>query len=280
MAAVLDKMNGPDTMLVTSRRPYTTNLDKRFAVPSQDTSVNPRRQSTCKSCGVVFFPKNRNPGVYCGTACKAAWQRTQKPVDRDWLYEKYIVEGLDCTAISKIVGRNSKRVWEWLRDYGIPTKPRGADARCHFKAGEPSRFKGHTHSEETRERLSDIAKADGRVPFDPAIGPPLKGKRGAEVPTWKGGVTPDRQAFYSSPEWKAVVPLVWARDNATCQRCGLHNSKGERFKFDIHHIISFECKDQRAELSNLVLLCEKCHYWAHSKDNTQRLFIKDSNHVT
>lgn len=229
----------------------------------------------CKFCGKGFRAPANNPGIFCSIKCKGEWQRTQKPVDKDWLYEKYVVEGLDCTAIAKIVGRNSKRVWEWIRDYGIPTRPRGSYDNNHWKPGHASTFKGRKHTAETRAKLRAIALADGRVPYDPKIGPPLKGKRGAEVPTWKGGVTPERQALYSSPEWKASVRIVWQRDNAACQRCGLRNCKGQRFKFDIHHIVSFACRELRTEPSNLVLLCEKCHYWVHSTENTGRDFIRD-----
>lgn len=233
-------------------------------------------QSTCRFCGVSFKPRACTPGVFCSNPCKWSWQSAQKPVTAEWLYQKYIVERLDCTAISKLVGRNSKRVWEWLRNAGIPTRKRGEVDNGHqHRKGQPSTFLGKKHSAETRAKLRAIALADGRVPFDPAVGPPLRGKRGAEVPTWRGGITPDRQAFYSTHEWKAAVKEVWKRDNATCQKCGKRSCKGQRFAFDIHHIVSFECKELRAVLSNLVLLCEGCHYWVHSSNNVNKEFIRD-----
>jgi len=210
---------------------------------------------------------------FCCTACKAAWQRTQKPVTREWLYQKYVVEKLDCTQIAKIVKRNSKRVWEWLVNEGIPTRRRGECSKTLFKTGETSRFKGRKHTTENRAKLRAIALADGRVPYDPAVGPFLTGKRGSQVPTWKGGITPERQAFYSSKEWKAVVPQVYKRDNGKCQRCGKRNARGQRFAFDIHHIVGFQNRELRAVLSNLVLLCETCHYWVHSNENIGREYV-------
>lgn len=285
MNRVAAKISGPDTMLSTPRRPFTTNLDERLAVPSKNSSATPRQQSTCKHCRKVFLALPSKPRVFCGIACKAEWQRTQKPVSREWLYQKYIVEGMDCTAISKIVGRNSKRVWDWLRDLGIPTRPRGHghEANPQFAFwlhGTPNPMLGKKLTVECRKRLSEIAKADGRLPFDPAVGPPLKGKRGAQVPTWRGGVTPERQSFYSTPEWKAAVIAVWKRDRGVCQRCGKSNAGKQRFAFDIHHIVPFECKQLRADPDNLVLLCEQCHYWVHSNENADRVFIKEVQGAT
>lgn len=210
-------------------------------------------------------------------ACKAAWQRKQKPVTRDWLYQKYVVEGLGAPEIAQIVGRNSKRVWEWLRNEGIPTRPRGADERQLFKSGQPSAFAGHEHTPETRAHLREIALADGRVPFDPKIGPPLKGKRGAETPNWKGGITPERQALYSTPEWADAVKVVWERDEGRCRRCGLNSDSVEdkRGAFHVHHIVSFQkSRELRCEPNNLVLLCKKCHRWTHGKSNTERRFLE------
>ena len=81
-----------------------------------------------------------------------------------------------------------------------------------------------------------------------------------------------REKLASSELWKRRVKQVWERDNATCQRCGRrynHNGK----TFEIHHIIPFARRKYRTKLSNLVLLCPKCHNWVHSNKNTNKDFI-------
>jgi hypothetical protein len=164
------------------------------------------------------------------------------------LEQKYVTEGLDCTAIAKLVGRNSKRVWEWLKDDGIPTRKRGSysGTTVGFKKGEPSAFLGKVQ------------------------------KRGPDSPHWQGGITPERQAFYASDEWRAVSIQVYARDNKCCQRCGISQSAAARYdtKLHIHHIVGFRVKALRAALSNLVLLCRPCHLFVHSKQNTNQEFRK------
>jgi hypothetical protein len=233
----------------------------------------------CGNCDADLIRKTASKygRYFCNTKCKATWQQSQKPATKEWLIQKYITEEMDCTQIAVIVQRDAKSVWNWLKGFGIPTRERGfASSATWRKPGQISTFKGKRHTDETKAFLRSIAIADGRVPFDRKVGPPLKGKRGSEVPTWKGGVTPERQAFYSSMEWKAVVPRVWKRDDATCQRCLTRKNSDRSKQFDIHHIVSFANRILRAELSNLVLLCEACHYWVHSAKNTDQLFIKDA----
>lgn len=231
----------------------------------------------CLECGkrVRKSWSKSMPGkpTYCSNACKSAYQRRAKPVDRDWLYQKYIVEQLDCTQIAKLVSRNPKRVWEWLRDYGIETRKRGKTGNHIHSIGKPRSL-----TPEGRKKLSDQARAarlaDGRKPYLKNGVHHLKGKRGVDTPNWKGGITPERAKVYSTDEWKEAIKAVWKRDNATCQKCGKHHNTAEnRGTFDIHHIIGFEVVELRCEVNNLVLLCEQCHYWVHSGANTERQFL-------
>lgn len=198
-----------------------------------------------------------------------------KQVSRDWLRAHYTLLGMDCAQIGRMVGRDAKTVWAWMRHYGIQTRPRGGTTSPHaFKAGGTSPFAGRKHTPATKAVLSAIAKADGRVPFDPAIGSYMKGRKGADTPTWRGGITPERQAFYITEEWREAVKAVWARANATCERCGKHHNTAEsRGTFHVHHIVSFMVRELRAVPSNLTLLCKPCHLFVHSNANTEKHFL-------
>lgn len=99
----------------------------------------------------------------------------------------------------------------------------------------------------------------------------MHGCCGESNPNWRGGISPERQAFCSSEEWKNVVPIIWERDSATCQRCGC--KKEAENSFHIHHIISFEVIELRADERNLILFCKDCHDWVHSKENKNGEFI-------
>lgn len=208
---------------------------------------------------------------FCNRTCKANYQRLAKPVSKEWLEREYVTNGRDCTDIAREVGRDPKSVWNWLKDLGIPTRKRGS----YIHKVKPRRPPGWKHSEETKAKIRLIAIAQGRVPYDPKVGSYMKGKKGAETTNWKGGITPERQAFYGTREWKSAAHKVKKRDRYTCQRCGKKKAKGDGEEFDIHHIVPFECRELRAEVSNLVYLCESCHYWVHSKKNRSKKFIKE-----
>lgn len=197
-----------------------------------------------------------------------------KPVSKDWLEARYVYEGMNCVQIGAMLERDPKTVWAWMRHYGIQTRPRGASHSALPSDGRG--FRGRSHSPATKARLSAHAVADGRVPFDRAIGPPCRGKRGADTPNWKGGATPERQAFYCTKEWREAVKVVWARANARCERCCVHhNTVGQRGTFHIHHIVSFAYSALRATPSNLTLLCKTCHRFVHSRKNISRELLKE-----
>jgi hypothetical protein len=237
----------------------------------------------CHWCGADLIRKPQGVEVrfhFYDRKCKGEYQRTQKPVTKEWLHEHYIVKGLDTTQIGHMVGRDPKSVWNWLKDFGIPTRPRGSGVSAEVLTARLPDWGGKNHTPESRKKMSEYAKATGRVPYDPAVGSYMKGRRGADATNWKGGITPERQTLYSSIEWSECVKAVWKRDDAICQRCKLDHrtiapANRKRFAFALHHMVGFECVELRCIVNNLILLCRPCHIWVHSKKNINREFIRE-----
>lgn len=206
-------------------------------------------------------------------------KRARRPdsVSREWLEEQYVTLGRSCREIGADLGKDGSTVRLYLLDSDIPTRPRGAvTSGSAFKKGEPSAFKGHKHTDAARELLRQACLADGRVPYLVNGQPYMRGRTGASNPHWKGGATPERQAFYRSNEWKAACKAVWHRANACCERCGADYRTVRREhgpKFHVHHIVSFAVRELRAVVSNLVLLCAGCHRFVHSRANAGREFL-------
>lgn len=201
-----------------------------------------------------------------------------KLVSKEWLEEQYWTVGLDCVQIGRVVNRDPKTVWNWMKDYGIPTRPRGSNPPPVTPFGKDNPFYGRTHSEDTKNLIREARLRDGHVPGlkDGVHYMKHPAYKQENHPSWKGGITPERQSVYATPEWTEAVKAVWKRDNAMCQRCGKHHNETEhRGTFHIHHIIGFANKEKRTDPSNLVLLCKICHRWVHGKKNISKDFIQE-----
>ncbi len=197
------------------------------------------------------------------------------PVAPEWLREQYIDRRRDCVQIGAELGKDPKTIWEWLRRCSIPTRSRGHDTSKLQRGRAP----GFTLTQKHKDALRTARLKDGRRPYlMPDGSHAMRGRTGADHPGWKGGLTPERQAFYASEEWRKACASVWARANATCERCGVHhNTAASRGTFHVHHRVSFMVRELRATLSNLVLLCAGCHRFVHSRKNINRDFIGEKN---
>ena len=170
------------------------------------------------------------------------WREPKKYWEKSWLENEYIIKQKSAEQIAKENGCGTNNILYWLKKHNIP-----------------------------RRSTTEVRK----IKFWGLSGKnnPMFGKKGELSPNWKGGITAERQAFYSSKKWKEVCSYVWNRDEATCQRCGLRKTDNPQKSFHIHHIKSFKYKDLRAEPTNLILLCEDCHRFVHSKKNINKEFL-------
>ena len=84
---------------------------------------------------------------------------------------------------------------------------------------------------------------------------------GKNNPNWKGGISSENHLIRAGIEFKLWHEAVFARDNWTCQKCGL---KGERLC--AHHINSFaDCVELRTSIENGITVCKDCHQKFHRK---------------
>ncbi|MCB1476610.1 MAG: HNH endonuclease [Rhodobiaceae bacterium] len=198
-------------------------------------------------------------------------------LDPVWLRQKYEVEGLSTYEIGAIVGRDPKRVYAKLRDFGIPTRPRGANlaGKDNYmrRPGVRNPFAGKSHSAKTKAVLS--AKASVEKPYLRGAANGMSGRVGAANPNYRDGSAPERQRLYASSRWKDIQRAVYARDKYRCVACGAGKS-GPR-SLHAHHIRPWAGNESlRFDLSNLLTLCRPCHHWVHSKANVDGLYLHHS----
>lgn len=151
------------------------------------------------------------------------WRQRKPYWEREWLRCEYEDRGRSAADIAGEFCITEGAILFWLRKHAIPTRS-----------------------------MSSIRKqkhwgAEGQAN-------PMYGKRGAQHPNWKGGLTPVRQRLYSTIEWRRAARRVRDRDRRSCRVC---HAKGHT---DIHHIIPFRVAPLLAiEEGNLILLCKECH---------------------
>lgn len=207
-----------------------------------------RKTKICVGCGAEYWhPRNMKRSKYCSPACYKARPRKVQPT------KKCVICG--CT-ITKKRGVTAKD-WEAKKFCSI---------RCFTEAkklGWYTHFKGHRHSDEARQKMSETRK---RRPTRYWLGKesPNKGQFGVvkrpdvlgeKNPNWKGGVTPERKAIRRSSEYKRWRKEVFERDNYTCTNCGTRGCT-----LEAHHIKPFsESPSLRFEISNGVTFCAGCH---------------------
>jgi len=162
--------------------------------------------------------------------------------DRNWLLREYVIYQRSAKEIADEFGCIENNILYFLHKHGIKTRT-----------------------------VAEVRAIKHWGMFGPENG--MYGRSGEDNPNWRGGITPERQAFYCSREWKAVIPLVWERDGARCARCNIHRRDAEQ-PYHIHHIVSFADEDLRCDLDNLVLLCRDCHSFVHSNENKENEFLK------
>jgi 5-methylcytosine-specific restriction endonuclease McrA len=170
------------------------------------------------------------------------WRPYQMFRDKEWLYANYVTMSRSTGEIAAEFHTTDSAILYWLHKHGIPRR---------------------SVSEARKLKHWGLSGSDN----------PMWNKRGELNPRWLGGVTPERQGFYTSRAWKMACSTVWKRDKATCRRCGLRQQDSPDMPFHVHHIVSFADKELRADSDNLVLLCETCHQFVHSRRNINREYL-------
>lgn len=194
-------------------------------------------------------------------------------LDRDWLTQKYLVEKLSTYDIAAIVGRDPKRIYEKLRDFNIPTRPRGENLRGddNFMKSSPVHpMLGKRMSPEARAKLS-IATSVPK-PYLRGKNNGMFGRTGSKNPRYVDGSSPERQRMYVRGEGREFLREVLKRDAYSCQRCGARKIGPK--SLHVHHIKPWAGNPSlRFDKSNVVVLCRACHGWVHSRDNVNREYL-------
>lgn len=243
-------------------------------ISDKNTSYYYIEMLSCDKCGEPYLTDRYIPKNYCSRSCSMVG----KMVGEDNpFYGKTHTEEIRELLRIKNSGVNAPM-------YGKKHTEISKIKMSENQLGSKNSFYGKFHTEETKSCISIKGSGENHYLFGKHLSEQTKKKisenrkgklKGAESPVWRGGVTPERQGFYISEEWRNVCSKVWKRDAATCQLCGKLRISSEP-SHHIHHIIPFYVKELRSNIDNLILLCKPCHIWIHSKKNVGKVLIGEA----
>jgi len=97
-------------------------------------------------------------------------------------------------------------------------------------------------------------------------------RRGEKSPNWKGATW--RRVIRDSSEYKEWRNMVYARDNWTCQDCGIRGGD-----LHAHHVFTFkEFPEHRFNVWNGITLCLGCHGKIHPNLKVQQENNMEASH--
>jgi 5-methylcytosine-specific restriction endonuclease McrA len=155
----------------------------------------------------------------------------------------------------------------------------------------PCSFKGRTHSNESKEKMSKVQRELGKTKNKKEVarrnGLANKGKRrtdefrrqlsemcknlgcGKRLPhrsgkkhwNWKGGITPKKVALRKSTRYKKWRTGVFERDGFTCQLCGISAVylEADHFPVGFATLLAKQDYDKLWDTNNGRTLCKTCH---------------------
>lgn len=193
--------------------------------------------------------------------------------DRDWLYEKYVEEGLTNVEIADICNVSDATICRWKSKLDITSRGNGMPKRVREEISESVSehleenghpMEGETHTEESKQKISEAKSGENHQYYGEDRPEHSEQMSGSGNPSWKGGTT-NEMDFRKQTKWKNFSEELKVDTDWTCENCGSHGSGSE---IQTHH--AHPVSDGGDKFDNVfIILCKECHgnkssFWHNS----------------
>lgn len=199
----------------------------------------------------------------------------------------YLDEKKAMSEIGRLYGVHKNQVRRWLLQAAIPTRSVGeghslarkgkklegaaleiarqnaAKARQHItpesRAKHAAKMKGRTAPNKGKKWTPEERVTHMKYRKTPEYRKKLSdSQKGEKANNWRGGKIQGETLRMNGWEWKWRRKECYARDNWSCQDCGIKCGNKGQIRIQAHHIIPRR-HGGGDELENLLTLCASCH---------------------
>lgn len=192
--------------------------------------------------------------------------------DRDWLYEKYVEQGLTNVEIADICDVSDATICRWKDKLDIPSRDKTLErvrdkisqsVSEHLEEnGHP--LEGESHSEQSKRKMSEAKSGKNHQFYGQSRPEHSERMSGSTNPSYKDGRT-NEMDFRKQTKWKNFSFEIKENANWTCENCGAHGSEAE---IQTHH--AHPVSEGGDKFDNVfIVLCKDCHgnkssFWHNS----------------
>lgn len=178
------------------------------------------------------------------TEARAKYIKYPLLMNRDYLYDQYIVKNKSTENIARNLGCSNGAVWDALKRHKIPLRTLKETTK-----GEKNSFYGKKHTQEAKNKISN---RDISIETRKKLSKSHKGLQvGEKNGSWKGGIS----FLPYCPKFNSLLKeKIRDRDSRKCQLCPCTEEENGR-KLDVHHI-HYDKPNCNADL---ISVCKRCN---------------------
>lgn len=183
--------------------------------------------------------------------------------NKDWLYNKYVVNKLGAPQIAKICQCSHTTIYKYLKIFNISTRsnPDAIRNRWGYDIKKEDLIKLYSDKKLSLAKVAKCYGCDVKTivkymdKYNITMRNYSESQQGELSRNWKGGISNRMYCYKFNDNIKEDIRISF---NRRCFICGKSESANGR-KLDVHHITYGKMDGCNGQRINLIPLCKSCH---------------------